>query len=207
MADERTVVDAEHHGQGRRIDGLCLNWRVDGRVAQGVGDGRFRDAGNCDDVASKGFVDGCALEATEGENLGDALGFNQSAVAAECFDGLAGLDRARTDAAGENAAEVGIGFKRCRQHEEWPLFGDGRRHVFENEFEQRGQVAFGALGIFCHPAVAARAIQRREIQLLRGRVEAVEQIEDLVQDLIVAFVGTIDLVDDDNRAEAKFQGF
>ena len=77
LAGERSVVDAEHHGERRRVDRLGQERRVDRRVAQRVGDGRLRDAGDGDDVAGLGEVDGRALQAAEGQHLGDARGLDQ----------------------------------------------------------------------------------------------------------------------------------
>ena len=72
LAGERPVVDAEHHGERRRIDRLGEERRVDRGIAQRVGDGRLRDAGDGDDVARLGEVDAGALQAAEGQHLGHA---------------------------------------------------------------------------------------------------------------------------------------
>ena len=79
-AGKRAVVDDEGHGDGRRIDRLGVQRLGDRRVAEGVGDGALRQAGDGDDVARLRFVDRLALEAAEGEDLGDAAGFDQRAV-------------------------------------------------------------------------------------------------------------------------------
>ena len=55
-------------------------------VADGVGDGRLRQAGDRDDVAGLGLVDRHALEAAERQHLGDAAGLDQLAVAVEHLD-------------------------------------------------------------------------------------------------------------------------
>ena len=83
LAGERPVVDAEHHGERRRVDRLGEERRVDRGIAQRVGDGRLRDAGDGDDVAGLGEVDAGALQAAEGQHLGDARGLDQRAVAAD----------------------------------------------------------------------------------------------------------------------------
>src|SRR3989304_4336535 len=54
---------------------------------------------------------GAAGWAGEGGHLGGAPGFHETAIAGEHFYVLTRLDRARRDAAGENAAEIGVGFK------------------------------------------------------------------------------------------------
>ena len=60
-------------------------------------------------------------------------------------------------------------------------------------------------GVERHPAVAARAVEHREVELLVGRVEVGEEVEDLVQHVVVALVGAVDLVDGDDRAHAALQ--
>ena len=75
-AGERAVVDDEGHGDGRRIDRLRMQRLGDGRIAERVGDGALGQAGDGDDVAGLRLVDRLALEAAEGEDLGDAAGFD-----------------------------------------------------------------------------------------------------------------------------------
>ncbi len=65
--------------------------------------------------------------------------------------------------------------------------------------------SFGTFRLFGHPAVAARTIKDREIELLVGRVQRGKQVEHLVDDFGLARIRTIDLVDDDDRAQAHFQ--
>ena len=57
-----------------------------------------------------------------------------------------------------------------------------------------------------HPSLLGGSVKDREIELLVGRFEGREEIEDFVDDLDMALVGPIDLVDDDNRLEAELQG-
>ncbi len=202
LAGEGPVVDAEIHGERRRVDRLGQERRVDLGVAQRVGDGRLGDAGDSDDVAGLGDVDGGALQAAEGQHLGDARGLDQDPVAADRLDGLVGTHAARGDAAGEDAAEIGVGLQRGGQQAERSLLHRRRRHVLEHQLEQRRHVLLGALGIGRHPAVAPRAVEHGEIELRVGRVQVGEQIEDLVEHRVVALVGAVDLVDDDDRPQA-----
>ena len=69
---------------------------------------------------------GGALEAAERQHLGDAAGLDQLAVVVEHLDALVRLDRARGDAAGDDAAEIGIGFQDGAEQAE-RTFLDGRR--------------------------------------------------------------------------------
>ena len=205
LTGKRPVVDAKHHGERRRVDRLGEKRLVDGRIAQRVGDRRLRDAGDGDDVAGLGEIHGRPLQAAEGQHLGDARGLDQRAVAAHGLDGLVGLDAARADAAGQDASEIGIGFQRGGEQAEGAFFHDRRRHVLEDELEQRRQVGLRARGVDRHPAVAARAVEDGEVELLVAGVEVGEQIEDLVQHRVVALVGPVDLVDDDDGAQALLE--
>ncbi len=121
------------------------------------------------------------------------------------LDHLVRTQRARRDAAGQDAAKIGVGLERRRQHAERPCFDGWRRHVRKDEIEQGGDVIPGAGGVDRHPAIAARAVQYRKVELLVGRVEAGEEIEDLVQDIEMALVGAVNLVDRDDRPEAAPQ--
>ena len=80
-------------------------------IADGVATVAFGRPAMRDDVAGLGLVDRHALEAAERQHLGDAAGLDQLAVAVEHLDRLVRLDRAGGDAAGDDAAEIGIGFE------------------------------------------------------------------------------------------------
>ena len=80
---------------------------------------------------------------------------------------------------------------------------DGAGTWLDDGFEQGRQIAFahvlGQPGI----AVAARGVEHREIELLVIGVEQHEQVEHFVEHFERARVGTVDLVDDDDRLEAE----
>ncbi len=63
----------------------------------------------------------------------------------------------------------------------------------------------GGVGRVRHPAVLARAVENREVELLVGGVERREQVEHLVDDFGDARVRTIDLVDGDDRLQAELE--
>ena len=147
----------------------------------------FGQAGDGDDVAGMRFVDRLALEAAEGEDLGDAAGFDQRAVVVQHLDGLVRLHRAGIDAAGDDAAEEGVGFQDGADHAERAGMHGRRRHVLQHEVEQRRQaLVLRAFRVERHPAVAARAVEDREVELLVGGVERGEQVEHFVDDFDVA---------------------
>ena len=176
------------------------------RVAERVGDGALRQAGDGDDVARLRLVDRLPLEAAEGEDLGDAAVFDQRAVMVQHLDRLVGLHRAGLDAAGDDAAEERIGFQDGADHAERAGMHGRRRHMLEDQVEQRRQaLVLRAFGILRHPAVAARTVEDREVELLVGGVERGKQVEHLVDHLDMARVRPVDLVDDDDRLQADLE--
>ncbi len=81
-----------------------------------------------------------------------------------------------------------------------------RRHMLDDEVEQRRQaLILRAFGIFGNPAVAARTVEDREVELLVGGVERGEEVEHLVDDFDMAGVGAVDLVDHDDRLQADLE--
>ena len=72
---------------------------------------------------------GCALEAAEGEDLGDAAGFDHLAVARQHLHRLVRLDRTGSDAAGDDAAEIGIGLENGAEQAERAFLDHGRRDM------------------------------------------------------------------------------
>src|SRR5690606_16411592 len=92
--------------------------------------------------------------------------------------------------------EEGIGFEDGADHAERAFMHGRLRHVPEHEVEERRKAGFlRSARIFGHPAVAARPVKDREIELLVGRVERGEQIEHFVDNLVGARVRPVDLVD------------
>ncbi len=153
-----------------------------------------------------GLFHGHAVQATEGKHLGGASGFHERAVAGEHFHVLARLDRAGRDAAGENAAEIGVGFEDGGEQAERPLLDRGRGHVAHHQIEQgRHALVLGALGRGRHPALLGRAVEQREVELGFAGIEGCEQVEHFVGDLLRAGVGTVHFIDDDDRLQPDLQ--
>ena len=206
-AGQRRIVDREGHRQGRGVDRLGLQGLGHIQRAERVGDVELLKARDGDDVACFRLVDRLALDAAEGENLGDATLLDHLARAVEHLDRAVGLDRAGEDAAGDDAAEVGIGLEQRAKQSEGAFLDLGLGHVAQHEIEQRRHALIHrALGRVGHPAGAAGTVEDGEIKLLVGGVEGGEQVEHLVHDLGDARVRTVDLVDADDGLEADFQG-
>ncbi|CCV04643.1 hypothetical protein MESS2_1340046 [Mesorhizobium metallidurans STM 2683] len=205
-AGQRAVVDQERHGHRRRIDRLRMQRLAHGRVAERVCDRAFRQAGDGDDIARLRFVDRLALEPAEGEDLRDTAGFDLGAVMVQHLDRLVGFQRAALDAAGDDAAEEGIGFQDGADHAERAGMHGRRRHMLDDEVEQRRQaLVLRTFGVLRDPAVAARTVEDREVELLVGGVECGKQVEHFVDHLDMAGIRPVDLVDDDDRLQADLE--
>ena len=79
--------------------------------------------------------------------------------------------------------------------------------MFQDKVEQgRQALILWALGGGVHPAVAAGAVEYREIQLIVIGVQRREEVEHLVDHFLMARIGAVDLVDRDDRAQTQLQG-
>ncbi len=174
--------------------------------ADRVGDGGLGKPGDGDDVARLGLLDRPTIEAAEGQELRQPRGLDHLAVARQRLHRHVHLGDAAMDAAGQHAAEIGIVLQRRHQHGERRVrIGDRRMHVLEDQIEERDQILALVLEVGDSPAGAARGIKRRKIELVVIGVERGEQIENLVMHLDRARIAAIDLVDDDDRAQALAQ--
>ena len=203
----RRIVDREHHGQGRRIDGGGVQGLDDGYVAQGIGDGGRLEPGDGDDIAAMGLIEGAAGQAAETENLGDAHLLDDLAVLGQGLGRHVRFHRAREDAPGQDAAEIGVGLQGADQHAEG-LVRDHRRrrHMGDDPLEQGGHIVARLVRLVRRPALLRRGEENREIELLVAGVEQGEQIEDLAMDFERAGVGLVHLVDHDDRLQPQGQG-
>ena len=77
--------------------------------------------------------------------------------------------------------------------------------MVDDQVEQRGQVVVGLVQVQRRPAVAARGVDVREVQLLVRRADGGEQVEGLVVDAVGIGVGAVDLVDAQDGAQAHLQ--
>ena len=169
---------------------------------------RFGQAGNGDNVPGEAFFDRCSFQPAERQNLSHASDFDQRAVSVEHLGSLIWFHAARENAASDDSAKVGIGFENCSQHPERAVLDLGRRHVANDQLEQRGHAAIlRTFRLVGHPALLGRAVEDREIELFLGRIKGGKQIENFVGDLGGASVGPIDLIDDHDRLEPHLQGF
>ena len=114
-AGQRAVVDAEGHRQGRRIDRDGRQRRGQFRRADGVRDGGLGQAGDGDDVAGLGLLHRHAVQAAEGQQLGQPAGFHHVAVRTQHLHRHVQPGAALLDAAGQHAAEEVVVFQDARR--------------------------------------------------------------------------------------------
>ena len=205
-AGQRAVIDAEGHGQGRRVDRGGGQRGRHFRRADGFRDGGVGQPGHGDDIAGAHLIDRDALQAAEGEQLGQAAGFDHLAVEVADLDRHVQRGPALLDAAGEHAAEEGVGLQDGGDHAE--RRGDVQirgRDMAQDEVEQRVQVLARVVEFRDGPALAARGEEHREVELLLVGTQRGEQVEHLVMDVIRAGVATVDLVDHHDRLQAAGQ--
>ena len=80
-----------------------------------------------------------------------------------------------------------------------------RGDVLQNRLEQRAQILARHIRGVGRGALTAGAEEHGRVKLLVGGVEVHEQFEHLVDDLVDALVGAVDLVDDDDDAVAELE--
>ena len=149
---------------------------------------------------------GTRSSAAERQHLGDAAALDQLAVVVEHLHRLVGFGRPGSDAAGDEAAEIGVGFEDGAEQAERPFFHHRRLDVAEDEIEQRlHAVVVRAFEAGRHPALLGRAVEDREIELLVAGVERGEQVEHFVDDFDRPGVGAVHLVDDDDGLEPHLE--
>ena len=200
------IIDRKGHAQRWRIDRLCLQRLGDTDIGNRVGDGGLRKPGERDDIAGLGFIDRHAFEAAKCEDLRRAAFLDDLAVRVEGADLGVEAQRARQDAAGQDASDEIVAIKQRHQHFELTIdIGSRRRDMRYNRFEQWCEVARAHLRIAAGIAVASRGKDHREIELLVIGLQCDEQVEDFVEHFLGARIGAVDLVDDDNRAQAQSQ--
>ena len=192
-------VDPDRHRQRRFVDGDDRQSDRGFDVGECLADRDLGDAGDSDEVARPGRVDRHAGELF-GQEQFDDLGALDRAVGAAPCDLLALFDLALDHSAQRQAAQVRVGVEVGD-----PCLQRGARRVgrardrFEDDITQRRQrvraILDGDVEIERGPAVAARAVDDREVELVVAGVEVDEQFEDLVDDFGDAGVGSVDLVD------------
>ena len=202
-AAKRAVVDAEGHGEGRRIDRGGRQRCHDFHGADGVRDGGVGQPGDGDDVTGLGFLDVHPFQATEAHQLGQATGFHQRAILAQHLKRHVEAGAALFEPPGQHAAEEVVIVEDGGDHGERRVLVQRRRlHVAQHQVEHRRQIDALAVQRFGRPALTARGVEHREVQLVVGGAEGGEQIEHFDMHFVRTGVLAVDLVDHHNRLDA-----
>src|SRR5204863_6808750 len=129
-----------------------------------------------------------------------------AAIAVNADDGVSDCNATADDAPERNSSQVIAVIQIRYEHlKEWLIRNFWRRHMLHDRLEKRRHV-FVAFVQFAHGKTVLRAgVNNREIELLVGRFQFDEEIENLVQDFVWARVFSVDLVDDNNRLQFVLQ--
>ena len=208
---QRAGVHTEIHGQRGFVHLEHGQRRGIGRVGDGDANTDVRNTVDQHDFAGAGFCGLHTLQTLEGQHLVDTT-FEGFAVRAFHHDHVHhGLDRALADAAHADATHEG------RKVERGNLQLQGRcrvtflrRHMGQDGVEQGRHVRAPLLTrrTFVHggPAIDTRGVHHREIQLLVGGAQFVEQIKGGIHHEIRTCTGLVHFVDHQNRLQAQGQG-
>ena len=206
-AGKRAVVDGERHLHRRGGDlheGQRLH-RI--RRADGIADGDVSDAGQGNDVSGRRFRYGHAGQSVE---LIQAYGLRLLVlpvpVIIAYYDLLILPDRAAFHPTDGDASHVIVVVDGGHQHLQRRLivrlgFGD----ILQNGLEQGLEVCARHLRRVGGRAVPSGTEEHGGIQLLVGGVQIHQELEHLVDHLMDARVGTVDLVDDHDHPVPQFQ--
>ena len=115
-------------------------------------------------------------------------------------------DPSALDPADGDTADVFIIINAAHEHLERGVLVHLRGgDILQDRLEQRLEIRADHVGGIAGRAVASRAEQHRGIELLVRGVKIHQQLQHLVDDLVDALVGAVDLVDDDDDPVAELQ--
>jgi hypothetical protein len=175
------------------------------RIAQRVRHLGLGDAGEGDDVARARRLDLDPRQAVKSQDLRDPLGA-LLALAVDHGDGHALLERAALDAADADGADVArVIEQRDLQLQRTVASTSGGGQCSTMVLNSGCMSPSRTRRIEAREAAQRRGIDHREIQLLVGGAQAVEQIEGLIQHPARARLVAVDLVDDDDGAQAVLE--
>ncbi len=205
LTGEHRRVDADRHREARLVDDERRQGSGIVDVGEGLADRDLRNAGDRDDVARAGLFRGNAVERVGEEELDDLHPLDR-AVDAAPRDLLALAHLSVAHAAQREAAEVRRRVEvRDDRLERDALVVLGRGDALEDQLAQRLEVAALDLGVERRPARARVGVDDRELDLVLVGAEIDEELVDLVDDLRDARVGPVDLVDDEDHGQVRFE--
>ena len=212
-AGQRRGVDQKFHGQRRLVDAQQRQRVGVAHLAERGADVDVLDAVDGHDVTGLGKGHHLAFQPPEAQHLVDLRGNGGFFVAMHQQHGLAATDGAAVDAADADPAHVaGIVQRRDLELQRTVRVVGTGRHAVEDRLEERrhrrvfgGGGRFGLFHFVHGIAGQRRGIHHREVQLLLGSAQPVEQVEGLVHHPVRAGAGTVDLVHHHDGAQAQRQ--
>ena len=207
-AGKGTVVYREGHFQRGSRD-LDKRQRLGKALrADGIADGDVADTAHCNNIAGGSLRNGNLVQAVKLIKR-HGLGLHRRSVGIVIvadLDLLILLYYAALDAADGNATDIFVIIYTGNEHLERAvqiLLGLG--DILQYGIKQGLEVCARNIGRVACGALAAGAEQHRGIKLLVGRVKIHKKLKHLVDDLVDALVGAVDLVDDNNDSVAKLE--
>ncbi len=174
-------------------------------MRQGAADLRLGEAGNRDQVARLGLLDLDLPKPLEGHQRRDALLLLVDA-ATNVDERLVGPDLAAVDPSDRDPSPVGVVVQRRHEHlERRGRVGDRCRDNVEDRLHQRAKIIRQLIRLQASTSGSTNGIQDREVELGLVDRELEEEVHDQPFDLVDTRIPLVDLVDDDDRAQANLQ--
>ncbi len=204
-AREGAVVDEELHREGRLVDRHRDEALGSVRSGHGVSDLDALQARHRHDVAGPRRLDLPAGQAHETLEL-HHLGGDAAPPGLEQSHRLAAPDHPVGDAADPDLPHEVIVVKHGHLKLQGLVgVGHGRGDMLEHRLEERRQV-LAAYGVVSGgPAFLARRVEDGKVELVGGSPEIHEQAQHLIEHALGPSVGTVELVDHDDRGEPQAQ--
>ena len=210
-AGQRRGVHAEVHGQRGLVDLQHGQRRGAGGIGDGLADAHVLDAVDQHDLAGAGFGHLHTIQTLEHMDLVDATAIALAVGAGHHQHVLASLQRTLRDTADTDTADEGGVVERRHLHLQRSLgVALHGGHVVQNGVEQGRHIAAPLLAgralFLGRPAVDARSVDHREVQLFIGGAELVEQVEGCIDHIVRTGTRLVHLVDHHDGLEAQGQG-
>ena len=204
-AGQRRRVDADGHGQAGLVDGDGRQGHGVVGVGQGLADGDVGHAGHRGDLARARLVGGHPVQRVGDVELGDLGPLDRAVQPAPGHRGAL-AQGAVVDPADGQPADVGRGVEVADEGLQGRVGVEDRGgDVVDDGLEQRAEVGALHLALGGGPAGPGVGVEDGEVDLVLVGVEVQEELFDLVDDLVDAGVGPVDLVHDQDHRQAGLE--